>query len=140
VAKLTVICWRDIPAQIVVRQGRDTAKVVLSARFQKAVDRAAMRAGKGSSGAYLDEWKRSAPRDCGDDLAAEAAAEARRIESRYGDDDLERLVRAHGVDDRAGAGTDMKATEGAGDKATPGASDKATQGAEDKAPRRDSDA
>jgi len=99
--KLTVISWRDIPAQVVVRQGRDTAKAVLSPRFQKAVDRAAMRAGKGSSDAYLAEWKRSAPRDCGDDLAREAAAEAARIEARYADADLERLIRAHGVDETA---------------------------------------
>jgi len=101
VAKLTIISWRDIPAQVVVRQGRDTAKVVLSPRFQKAVDRAAMRAGKGSSDAYLDQWKRSEPRDCGSDLAAEAAAEAQRIEARYADADLERLIRAHGVDEAA---------------------------------------
>ena len=96
-AKLTVISWRDIPAQVVVRQGRDTAKVVLSARFQKAVDRAAMRAGKGSSDLYLAEWKRSDPKPVGDDIEQEAAAEASRIESSYSDEDLERLVRAKGL-------------------------------------------
>ena len=47
-ASLSVISWRDIPAQVVVRHGRQTAKVQLSARFQEAVDRAAMRAGRGS--------------------------------------------------------------------------------------------
>jgi hypothetical protein len=96
-AKLFVISWRDIPAQVVVKLGRETAKRQLSPRFQEAVDRAAMRAGRGSSDAYLADWKRGAPRPCGDDLAAEAAAEAARLEARYGDDDLERLVRAHGV-------------------------------------------
>ena len=89
-AKLIVISWRDIPAQVVVKQGRETAKVPLSQRFQEAVDRAAMRAGRGSSDAYLADWKRSAPRECGNDLAAEAAAEAARLEARYGDADLER--------------------------------------------------
>ena len=48
-ASLTIISWRDIPAQVVVKRGRETAKVQLSARFQEAVDRAAMRAGKGAS-------------------------------------------------------------------------------------------
>lgn len=98
-AKLIVISWRDIPAQVVVKQGRETGKVQLSHRFQEAVDRAAMRAGKASSVDYLADWKRSEPRRCGDDMQAEAAAEAALIEARYSDDDLLRLIRAHGVDE-----------------------------------------
>jgi Virulence factor len=97
VANLIVISWRDIPAQVIVKHGREAAKVPLSKRFQEAVDRAAMRAGKGSSDAYLADWKRSAPRACGNELAAEAAAEAARLEARYSDADLERLIRAHGL-------------------------------------------
>jgi Virulence factor len=96
-ASLTIISWRDIPAQVVVKQGRQTAKVQLSQRFQEAVDRAAMRAGRGSSDAYLADWKRSDPRACGEDLDAEAAAEAARIEAAYTDEDLERLIRAKGL-------------------------------------------
>ena len=96
-ASLTVISWRDIPAQVVVKRGRETAKAKLSERFQEAVDRAAMRAGKGSSDLYLAEWKRSEPVACGDDIEREAAAEARRLEERYSDEDLERLVRAKGL-------------------------------------------
>ena len=100
-AKLILISWRDIPAQVIVKQGRETAKLPLSQRFQEAVDRAAMRAGKGSSDAYLADWKRSEPRLCGSELAAEAAAEAARLEARYTDADLERLIRAHGIADNA---------------------------------------
>ncbi len=96
-ASLTVISWRDIPAQVIVRRGRGTAKVRLTDRFHEAIDRAAMRAGKGSSDLYLAEWKRSNATPCGDDIEQEAAAEARRIEARYSDDDLERLVRAKGL-------------------------------------------
>ncbi|HYB31816.1 MAG TPA: virulence factor [Steroidobacteraceae bacterium] len=96
-ASLTVISWRDIPAQVVVKRGRETAKVQLSARFQEAVDRAAMRAGRGSSDAYLADWKRSEARPCGEDLQAEAAAEAARIEARYTDEALEGLIRAKGL-------------------------------------------
>jgi hypothetical protein len=94
---LTIISWRDIPAQVVAKRGRESAKVQLSARFQEAVDRAAMRAGKGSSDAYLADWKRSDPRACGEDLQAEAAAEAARIEARFSDADLEALVRSKGL-------------------------------------------
>lgn len=98
-ASLTLIYWRDIPAQVVVRRGRETAKVILSARFQEAVDRAAMRAGKGSSDAYLSEWRRSEATPCSDDIHNEAAAEASRVEARYSDQDLERLIRAKGKAD-----------------------------------------
>ncbi len=59
-----------------MRRGRETAKAKLSDRFQEAVDRAAMRAGKGSSDLYLAEWKRSAATPCGDDIEQEAADEA----------------------------------------------------------------
>ncbi len=96
-ASLTLISWRDIPVQVVAKRGRESAKARLSARFQAAVDRAAMRAGKGSSDAYLAEWQRSAPRPCGDDIEQEAAAEASRLEAAYSDEDLERLIRAKGI-------------------------------------------
>ncbi len=96
-ASLTVISWRDIPAQVIAKRGRETAKARLSDRFHEAIDRAAMRAGKGSSDLYLAEWKRSSPLTCGDDLEREAASEAARIEARFSDADLERLVRAKGL-------------------------------------------
>ena len=100
-ASLTLIYWRDIPAQVVVKRGRDTAKAKLSNRVQEAVDRAAMRAGKGSSDLYLAEWRRSPATPCSDDIEKEAAAEAARIEARYSEEDLERLIRAKGVDETA---------------------------------------
>jgi hypothetical protein len=98
-ASLTVISWRDIPSQVVAKRGRETGKLMLSHRFQEAVDRAAMRAGKTSSAAYIADWTRSDPRPCGDDLNAEAQAEAQRLEAQYSDEDLLRLIRAHGVDE-----------------------------------------
>jgi hypothetical protein len=99
---LTIISWRDIPAQVVVKRGRETAKVQLSPRFQEAVDRAAMRAGKGSSDAYLADWKRSEPQPCDEDIQKVAADKAAEIEARYTDEELERLIKAKGL---AGGGT-----------------------------------
>jgi hypothetical protein len=96
-ASLIIISWRDIPAQVIVKRGRETAKVQLSQRFQEAVDRAAMRAGKGSSDAYLADWQRSVPRPCGEDLKAEAESEAARLEAQFSDADLEKLIRAKGL-------------------------------------------
>src|ERR1700730_12818466 len=110
-ASLIVISWRDIPAQVVAKRGRETFKVQLSARFQEAVDRAAMRAGKGSSDAYLAAWRRG-PRDCGEDLQAEASAEAARLEALYSDEDLERVIRAKGVDERSARPEDRAVSSG----------------------------
>ena len=96
-ASLIIISWRDIPAQVLVKRGRETSKVQLSQRFQEAIDRAAMRAGKGSSDAYLADWKRSEPRPVGDDMEAEARAEAEKIEARFSDEELERMIRNKGL-------------------------------------------
>ncbi len=97
-AKLITVYWRDIPSQVMVRVGRDTTKVVLSQRFQEAIDRAAMRAGKGSSDLYLAEWRR-ATSNCTGDPQAVASGEAQRLEDAYDDARLESLVKAKGDDD-----------------------------------------
>ena len=94
--KLITVYWRDIPSQVIAKKGRSTSKVQLSQRFQAAIDRAAMRAGKGSSDAYLSEWRREAS-TCGDDLESAANELARVLEQRYNDDDLLALIRAKGV-------------------------------------------
>jgi hypothetical protein len=100
-AKLIIVSWRDIPAQVIVKQGRDSARLQLPQRFQEAIDRAAMRAGKGGSEAYLADWKRSEPIACSDDLQGEAEAEAARIDARYSDEKLIRLIRNKGLSAQA---------------------------------------
>lgn len=95
-AKKTIIYWRDIPAQVVAQRGRTREKAHLSERFQEAIDRAAMRAGKGSSDAYLEEWRREAITCDGDDLSAIVAETARQIEGDYSDERLLELIRNHG--------------------------------------------
>lgn len=94
-AKLISIYWRDIPAQVVGRQGRRNFKKELPPRFAKAIDRAAMRAGRGSSDAYLADWRRETETVEGDleKLVAERAAE---LESRFDDAYLESVVKAGG--------------------------------------------
>jgi hypothetical protein len=95
-AKKIIIYWRDIPAQVLAQQGRSREKVHLSKRFQEAIDRAAMRAGKGSSDAYIEEWRREASGCEGGDLQAIAASEARKLEEAYSDERLLELIRNHG--------------------------------------------
>jgi hypothetical protein len=95
-AKKIIIYWRDIPSQVLVQSGRTRHKVQLSNRFIEAIDRAAMRAGKGSSDAYLAEWRRDTSACEAGDLQAFADAEAARLESEYSDERLLELIRGHG--------------------------------------------
>ena len=96
-AKMTVVYWRDIPAQVIVKEGRQTAKRQLSERFETAIDRAAMRAKLRDTDSYLSEWRRADPAAVGDDLEAEAEAAAARLEADYPDDRLAALVAAGGL-------------------------------------------
>lgn len=91
-AEKVVVYWRDIPAQVIVRAGRKTAKRPLPERFEQAIDRAAMRAGLTGTDAYLEQWRRGDPVPCGDDLEGEAAAEAERLEATYTPERLRELV------------------------------------------------
>ena len=96
---LTVVYWRDIPAQVVARTGtgrRGTARRALSGRFQEAIDRAAMRAGLAASDDYLGQWRRGEPLPAGPDPETEADALARRLESEFTDEVLAALVAAGG--------------------------------------------
>ena len=101
-AKLQIIYWRDIPAQIIVSAGRKKARRQLDVRFEKAIDRAAIRAKLHGTDDYLEQWRRSAPVDCGDDLETVAEQAAGRIEQDYPEDRVERIIRSNGVDEATG--------------------------------------
>ena len=99
-----LVRWRDIPSQIIVKQGRRRAKVLLSARFQNAIDRAAMRAKKHTADAYISDWERDAISPEVDDGATNLQTVADRlaqgIETGYTDDRLLALIRNHGLQER----------------------------------------
>lgn len=80
--RLTVIYWRDIPAQVRANAGRERAAVELPDRFIIAVDRAATVAGKTKVDEYVAEW-REETRPCGPELQTEADDEARRLTEAY---------------------------------------------------------
>ena len=81
-AQLTVVYWRDIPAQVTVKAGRRNAKRKLSERFEKAIDRAAMRAKLRDSDSYLAEWRRSAPVACAPPASVEIMTSATAVRHR----------------------------------------------------------
>ena len=99
--KLTIIYWRDIPAQVIGQHGRTRHKQELDRRFAVAIDRAAMRAGKGSSNAYLEEWRRER-RPCegdpaGIDVEQAVREEVARLEAAFPADLLEATVKNGGT-------------------------------------------
>ncbi len=95
--KKILVFWRDIPAQVIVQRGRQREKIQLSSRFQEAIDRAAMRAGKGSSAAYLADWRReSTTVESTEDLRKLAEITASEFETRFTDQRLAELIRSHG--------------------------------------------
>jgi hypothetical protein len=100
-AKLICIYWRDIPAQVVGRAGRKNGfKKQLEPRFAKAIDRAAMRAGRGSSDAYLEDWRRVAEEVDGD-LEALVEERVAELESQFDNEYLEAVVKAGGLVEEA---------------------------------------
>ncbi len=55
---IVIIRWRDIPAQVNATRGNERHQIMLPRRFQRAIDEAAMRAGKRAANAYIAEWRR----------------------------------------------------------------------------------
>ena len=82
-AAITIIFWRDIPAQVVVKQGRKSAKRQLPERFEQAIDRCAMKVGARDSDAYLAEWRRGEAVEAEGEPETLADAEAARIETEF---------------------------------------------------------
>ena len=84
-----IVYWRDIPAQVIIKKGRTTAKRELSLRFTEAIDMCAMRTGAAETDDYLAEWRKADPVPDGDDLEVEADKAAAALDASY---DRERLV------------------------------------------------
>ncbi|MFT6407034.1 MAG: hypothetical protein ACJAQ6_000444 [Arenicella sp.] len=92
-----VMYWRDIPSMVTIKRGREKGKLMLAPRFQEAIDRAAMRAGKGGSDLYIEEW-RSDTSDYQTDLSLQEAAalEVAALEALFGDELIKRMVKNNG--------------------------------------------
>jgi hypothetical protein len=93
-----IVYWRDIPAQVIIKKGRATAKRELSLRFTEAIDMCAMRTGAAETDDYLAEWRKADPVSVSDDLEAEADKAAAEFEEAYDRERLVALVKAGGRD------------------------------------------
>lgn len=89
---VTIVYWRDIPAQVIVGKGRQGAKAPLPERFEQAIDRAAMKVGAAETDAYLAEWRKAEPYEVAGDAKDVAAAEAARIDAEYDQARIKALI------------------------------------------------
>ncbi len=89
---VTIVYWRDIPAQVIVGKGRRASKVQLTERFEQAIDRAAMKVGAAGSDAYLAEWRRAAPYAMDGAPDQIATDEAARLEAEFDKDRIKQLI------------------------------------------------
>ena len=95
-AKQTIIFWRDIPSQVIVKHGRTKSKSQLNERFMKAIDKAAMRAGRQGSTEYLEDWRREIE-TCQGDPQKIVENTAAYLEKQYTDEILKTLVKNKGL-------------------------------------------
>ena len=91
-ADITIVYWRDIPAQVIVGKGRRGAKVQLSERFEQAIDRAAMKTGAAGTDDYLAEWRKVPSGEAEGDQDEIAKATAERLEAEYDKARLKALI------------------------------------------------
>ncbi|WP_121061777.1 virulence factor [Chachezhania antarctica] len=94
--EVTIVYWRDIPAQVIVGKGRRGSKKVLAERFEQAIDRAAMKTGAGDTDAYLAEWRKSPSGTVEGTPDEVAEAEAARLEAEYGPERLRAMIENDG--------------------------------------------
>ena len=89
---VTIVYWRDIPAQVIVGKGRRGSKRQLEERFEQAIDRAAMKVNAKDSDAYLAEWRKAAPYAVEGEPDQIAEVEAIRLEQEFDQDRLKALI------------------------------------------------
>ena len=73
---VTIVYWRDIPAQVIVGKGRSGSKAALPERFEQAIE--------------------AAPYSVDGEPAEIAAAEAARLDAEYDNERLKALINAEG--------------------------------------------
>ena len=89
---MTIVYWRDIPAQVIVGKGRRAAKVPLPERFEQAIDRCAMKVGAKDDDAYLSEWRKVDTGEVEGDAAEAAASTAARLDAEFDGDRIRALI------------------------------------------------
>lgn len=100
-AQLKIIYWRDIPGRVVIREGRRSTRLNLSARFMHAIERAAYRLKKKQKDAMFEPWH-DIDQPVEGDIRLQAQSLLQRLEEQYTEEVLENLIRASGIDECRG--------------------------------------
>jgi Virulence factor len=95
-AEVTVVYWRDIPAQVIVGKGRRGSKVQLPERFEQAIDRCAMKIGSRDADSYLAEWRKAVVADIEGEPDTIAADYAAKLEAEFDTARIKQLIEADG--------------------------------------------
>ncbi len=90
--EVTIVFWRDIPAQVIIGKGRRGSKVQLSERFEQAIDRCAMKIGAKDADAYLAEWRKAPAYEAEGEPDALAASVAAALEVTYDTARIKQLI------------------------------------------------
>lgn len=90
--QVTIVYWRDIPAQVIVGKGRSASKRPLAERFEQAIDRCAMKIGARDSDLYMAEWHKAAPTEVAGAAEEVAKTCADRLENIYDTEKLRALI------------------------------------------------
>ena len=100
--QVKIVYWRDIPAQVIAESGKGRKRVQfkleLSKKFMVAIDKAAMNAGSYSTDDYLQDWRRSLPKEISGELEDETKSLAKEIETNYDSEKLRELVMNNGFE------------------------------------------
>ena len=87
--KLTVIKWRDIPTQVMIKKSRrEVEKVQLDNRFMEAVDSAATVGDSTDADAYLTDWHNEVTEIEDGDLKVPVEKKAEELEAEFTDEIL----------------------------------------------------
>lgn len=89
---VTIVYWRDIPAQVIVGKGRRGHKIQLPERFEQAIDRAAMKSGAAETDDYLAEWRKAPSYEVAGDPQQVATAEAARLDAEFSVEKIKALI------------------------------------------------
>lgn len=95
-AEVQVTRWRELPSMVTARDGGEVVKVQLPARFQEAIDEAAMRLGAGDADAYLDGWSRDPWTVVAGSAAQAADAACADLEARWSAEAITSLLDSYG--------------------------------------------
>ncbi len=95
-AKVTLLCWQEIPSAVEVKDADGTQKIQLSARFMELIDMIAMRRKLAGTDDYLMQWRKEKCPDREGKASDVAKTVADEIEAGY-DQVKEQALRTNNI-------------------------------------------